>query len=193
MLGQKTIQKSYPGEGIGQILIEGSGVFNIKVSARDTPTIMVKSQVNGEGFENILLQLKDKNGTLVLGHNYTPFFEPPNDKLAAHKVLAIEMELVIPLDLNVSILSNLASVEGSGSFKELRIGLDKGMIALIDFSGNAHLSTKEGDIKVEALALSIGAKATSKNGLVVNQLGTAGKFKMIVESVNGDITLLKSQ
>ena len=138
------------------------------------------------------LNISEENKTLSLSTGFTPYFQAENDKLAAHKVISIEMKLNISNSLEVFVRSSIASLSTHGSFKNLQVELGNGNCVLNDFEGDAQLLTGNGNIRVVAHD-TVGARAKTKRGKLTNELSATGNFYIDAESVNGDITLLKSQ
>ncbi len=191
-LAQKTIQKEFDSEEIQNLSIADDGIFKITVQSSEETVIKVSAHISGEHFESIIIEEKIADGTLSLKTGFAPFFTLENDKLAAHKVMAIEVELTVPKKLAVEIKSKLASVIATGTFKSLSISLENGNCILNDFYENAQLKTIAGNISVLAQK-NVSGKAISKNGTVENNLLNKGKFFVEAESINGNISLLQTK
>lgn len=189
---QKVIDKSWDTGGIERLEIISNDIFNIVIISNDTTRINVITKIEGEHYENVVLNISEKNKTLTLSTGFTPYFQAVNDKLAAHKVISIEMELYISKRLEVFVRSSMTSLTTHGSFKDLQVELGDGNCVLNNFVGNAQLFTGNGNITVIAHK-TVKARAKTKRGKITNQLSTTGNFTIDAESVNGDITLLKSQ
>ena len=185
---QKIIEKEFDASSISVIEINSNIVFNIIITSEDLKKIKIKTSIEGENFENVLLSIKEDNGLLSITPGYSPFFEAKNDKLAAHKVIAIEMELVVPENMEIRIKSSLASVKASGKYVSVEALLGTGNCILENFSGDAIIKTTQGFIKVFAFE-SVNAIASSKKGSVFNELTSNGKYRIEAESFEGDISL----
>jgi len=189
---QKIIDKSWDIEGIERLVIISNDIFNIVIISNHTSRINVITKIEGEHYENVVLNISEENKTLSLSTGFTPYFQAENDKLAAHKVISIEMKLNISNSLEVFVRSSIASLSTHGSFKNLQVELGNGNCVLNDFEGDAQLLTGNGNIRVVAHD-TVGARAKTKRGKLTNELSATGNFYIDAESVNGDITLLKSQ
>ena len=189
---QKIIEKSWDGEGIERINVVSDQIFNIKIVSDESETIDVIAKIEGEHSENVVLNVSEDKSTLSLSTGYSPYFKLANDKLAAHKVISIEIELHIPENLQVFVKASIASVETNGSFEEIHLELGNGNCLLKDFEGGAHINTRNGNITVYARE-TVSATGKTKTGTLQNELLTGGVFSIMAQSVNGDITLLKSQ
>jgi len=189
---QKIIDKSWDIEGIERLEIISNDIFNIVIISNHSSRINVITKIEGEYYENVVLNISEENKTLRLSTGFTPYFQAVNDKLAAHKVISIEMELNISNRLEVFVRSSMTSLSTHGSFKDLQVELGNGNCVLNDFEGDAKLFTRNGDITVIAHE-TVKARARTKRGRLTNELSATGKFSIDAESVNGDITLLKCQ
>jgi len=102
------------------------------------------------------------------------------------------MILTIPESMEVAISAKIASLEIQGSLQKLDVNLRDGHCFLKDFVGNARINTRDGDITVYAQHWVTG-KAISKYGIIKNELVSKGKYLIKAESVNGNISLLKTR
>lgn len=191
-VAQKTIQKEFDSEGIHTLSIADNDIFKITVQSSEESTIKILARISGEHSESVIMEEKIVDGTLSLKTGFAPFFTLENDKLAAHKVMAIEVNITLPKKMTVIIKSKLASVYTNGIFENLDISLENGNCILKHFSGNAQLKTIAGNITVHAQK-NVSGKAISKYGTLVNKLSGQGKFNIEAESINGVISLLQTE
>lgn len=185
---QKIIERELDATSISAIEIDSDNVFNITITSVDTKKLNISTTIEGENFENVLLSIKENNGLISIVPEHTPFFEAKNDKLSAHKVVAIEMALMVPKSIDIIIKSSLSSVSTLGRFKSIKANLGTGNCLLEGFSGDAQIKTKQGFIKVFANK-SVYGIANSKKGIVTNELKSKGKYRIEAESFEGDISL----
>ena len=191
VVAQKRLEKSINANQIDKVIIYGDGMYKIKIIASKTNAISLKATIEGETFENLLLTEKRTLDEIIFGLDYSPFFKPENDKLAAHKVIAVELVLEIPENKIVKVTSNLASFDGEGIFKKLEVALDKGDCTVSNFLGNGMFQTLKGDIQIEAFPQVMGT-AISHKGEVLNELKNFQIFQISAESKHGDIRLLQT-
>ncbi len=189
---QKILEKTLDVWELKRLVIDADAVYSLSIVSEKTSVISIVTKVVGETYENVLVTTSEANKTLTIGTSYSPYFKADDDKLAVHKVLSIEMHLVVPEFLNVSIDSKIGSVKAEGIYSRLRIALDMGSCKLINFTGNASLQTKRGDIDVHTIG-SIAGKGISKNGKVRNRLPLEGKHWVFAESKDGDIGLFQTK
>ncbi len=193
LLSQKRLFKEYDAQGIESISIDSDEIFQIRLISSKTDKIRIYTIIEGETFETSLLHSKLTEDQLEITTGRTPDFVPFNDKLSAHKILSIVLEITIPEGLTIDIYSALASVELTGRYDVLRINLDRGGCQLLDFRfrESVQISTISGNIFVDT----IGAKilAQSRNGNVVISNSIQGNRIMQLKSIHGDITVENSQ
>jgi len=189
---QKTLEKTWDAAGFDSVEIISDEIYHVWINSEPTETISVRLRAEGEYNEQVTLLTSEENRTLSLTHGFTPFFVKENDKLAAHKVISIEVEIRVPANLSVRVKGAIVSVETKGYFKNIALELAEGNCVLRKFKGNAQLQTKQGSIQVFAIETAA-VEAISRTGLVKNDLPKQGAPFIKAESVNGDITLLKSQ
>jgi hypothetical protein len=104
----------------------------------------------------------------------------------------VEVTLVVPKTVSIEIKSKLASVFANGKINSLAVSIENSDCELRNFSGNAHIKTIDGNIKVVAES-NVSGIANSKNGTVENRLQKQGKFMVETESINGNIRLLQTK
>ena len=192
---QKIIEREFNASEISVIEINSDVIYHIKISSEKTDRIKIKTQVEGENYENVVLGIvEENNNTLSINTSFTPFFVAKNDKLAVHKLISIEMELVVPESIVIKIEASIASVEIFGKYESISVLLENGNCSLTNFIGDALLKTKHGFIKVYALEETIGL-ANSKKGTVINELSKANvkslKYRIEAESFKGNISLFQ--
>ena len=189
MICQKILQKSYDASSLSSVVLKADGVHAITITSEVRKDIVIITEIHGETYENVMLDVVQTENTLIIKPDHTPFFIPENDKLAAHKVLAIEITVLLPTNFEVTITSNMAQVLGSGHYKALNTSLAQGNCSLSQFSGNAKLWSKSGSISVKTLGNVRSKKVVSKRGKVIDNLPKQGRFAIVAETISGDITL----
>ncbi len=191
-MAQKVIEKEFSAEGLRGLSITDDAIFSIKITSSARKTVKIKLHVSGEHAEAIIIEENRSKGKLSLKTGVMPFFEFEDDKLAAHKVMAIEVSLLVPETIFIELKSRLASLETHGKIENLDISLQKGSCRLYNFLGNAHLRTLDGSIEVQAQS-NVTGHAFSKNGTVENTLPKQGVFYVEAESVNGTIYMRQTK
>jgi hypothetical protein len=190
---QKDLSRTYSAKNLENITIDANGVHTLKITATPTEEIAVNVHLEGETSEEIVVKEHMEGAQLALGFGSWPFAKTIDDKLAAHKIVSVEVTLSIPEDLVVSITSNTASVAANGVFEILYVDIEDKNCVLTSFTGDANLKTKSGTIKVKVQNNTTVAKAITTYGTVQNNLGDKGVFTIYAESLYGDISLQQTQ
>ncbi len=189
---QKLIHREWARADIGKVRIEDDGLYRITIKSGNFKAIEAFLHVSGEYESSIVLEARLNKGELLITSDYSPFIERPNDKLAAHKVMALEMEINIPAELEVEVQSALASVFVSGSFPRLFISLENGNLTATSFRGNALAQTIWGNINMKCLP-QVAGSGTTQFGHIKNELPKNGIFSVLAESIHGNISLLQTK
>lgn len=193
IFGQKQLEKVYDAAAIQTVSIESDEVFDIKIRAIDTNEITVITTIEGESYKSSLLHSRLLDDMLIIETGRTPDFTPFNDKLSAHKVLSIVLEITVPQETNIAINSTLAQVEVEGTIGNLYANLGRGGCILEDirFRESILINTISGNIYIKTTSARV--QAQSRNGTVVIPEQTNDMKNIILESIYGDIVVDKSR
>lgn len=193
LFAQKKLFKTYDVSDTHTLFIESDDIFQIKFTTAQTDQITIYTQIEGETFESSLLHTEIIDGVLNITTGRTPDFIPFNDKLSAHKILSIVLEIILPEGLTLDVYSTLASVDAQGNYNQVRMNLGRGGCHLsgFRFRESAHINTISGNITVETKNAKI--LAQSRNGNIVIPKGMTGIKTIALQTIDGDITVIKSQ
>lgn len=189
-VAQKTLQKEWNAGAVDTLSIVSDAIYSIEIKSVETNTISISTSIEGEHYESVMVNAVTTGRKLNISTGFRPYYIPENDKLAAHKILSIEMHIVVPENIAVVVYSELASVTGYGQYRYFEVALGGGRCYLYDFIGNARLYTTNGEIVVHTFP-GVRGKANSLKGQVTNNLGETGKFYIEAESKVGQIKLLQ--
>ncbi|WP_298593592.1 hypothetical protein [uncultured Christiangramia sp.] len=188
---QRDTREIFNAAGIESIDILTNEVFKITITATNTDRIRLITHSEGEYFNQILVQTKVDDGNLSIKTSYPQELTGGFDKLSAHKVFSLELELEIPKDLEISVDSNIASLITFGSFSQLTANLKDGYCNLREFAGNATINTYDGNIRVETASGLV--EAVSRNGKVEIPEHFSGRNPIKLKSIDGNILVLKTK
>ena len=192
MVAQKRLSQTYDAAIIKELYINSNEIFEITITAADTDQITVHTIIDGEIFASTLLNTAIAKNVLKITTGKTPDYEPFNDKLSAHKVMAIELEITVPVGLDVSVYSTLAGVDTQGTFGQVHMDLGRGHFKGegFRFRESATINTISGSIYLDIDKASITAQ--SRNGTIVISPEITLGSPITLESIHGDITIVKS-
>ena len=188
---QKVIEKEIDLQNISSVVINGNQIFKIRINTNTTKTISVQAKFEGEYNEDIVLLAEKVDSKLSISTKFQPLFVSHNDKLSAHKVISIELSISLPEYLNIWIQSDLASVIVLGQYSNLRIELVNGNCKVDSFFGNAIINTIHGAINVSSDDAKV--VAHTKNGILKQDKLKSGKKTLNLNSINGNITVTKTE
>ena len=187
---QKNTSQVFNAKHINQLYIYTEEVFKINIHTSNTKQVVLTSHSEGEYFNDIALNMEMQEDKLILTSKFREILQSGYDKLSAHKVFSLEINLEVPEGMEVFIRSNSASVTASGDFSELNVELKSGSCHLNNFQGNAVVNTYNGLIEVATHDAII--TANSRNGEVILPEFQTGKHMLKLTSINGDIRVLKN-
>ena len=188
---QKVTGDVFSAGNIKKIMLSSDEIYKINLSTGSGKEIRITTRTEGEYFNEISLDAELQDGTLLLNSRYREILQNGFDKLSAHKVFSMEVDLEIPHGMIVEIISNLASVFISGNYDAVLVQLKNGSCYLEDFAGDAVINTYDGNIL--GTAYSINAEANSRHGEVDVPEFLQGKHKLVLTSINGDIKVSETK
>jgi hypothetical protein len=190
-LGQKVIKKSIIHPGISFISIDANNCYSVSLITRKGEEMSVTAQMDGEYNPDLLINIKEEGSALLISAGFQPNFVIPNDKLSAHKVVSIALQLTLPELKSVSLFGTSANVSVFGDYRDLRISLNDGQCLLTGVSEYVEVITQSGDIEVKDSAADI--EASSKFGKVLKNGMPPGSHQYILTTITGNITLNKTE
>ncbi|MGB5273114.1 MAG: hypothetical protein WBN39_03595 [Flavobacteriaceae bacterium] len=190
-LGQKVIKKSIIHPGISFISIDANNCYSVSLVTRKGEEMSVTAQIEGEYNPDLLINIKEEGSTLLISAGFQPDFVIPNDKLSAHKVISIALQLTLPEMKSVSLFGTSTNVSVFGDYRDLRISLNDGQCRMTGVSEFVEVTTQSGDIEVRDKAADI--EASSKFGKVLKNGMPPGTHQYILTTITGNITLNKTE
>lgn len=182
---QKKVVKTLLSPDISAIRIDGQQCFSIELKTADVPEVVVQAMMEGEYQREVLLLAEKQAGTLVISTGFSPDFKLPNDKLGAHKVLSIRLEVTLPLYQDVSVYAGSCFVETYGQYQYLSIIQNDGQCRLNHTAENTLVRTQSAKITASVAKGVIQAK--SRYGKVEIANIPSGDPTFNLNSTQGDI------
>lgn len=189
--GQKQMQYRIPAEELKGIYIDSDEVFQIRVQTSKIQEFKITAAVEGETFESVLVDPKQENDLWRIYIKRSIGFNAFDDKLAAHKVISIVLNIEIPENKELWVRSSLASLWAEGTFKYLNVNLMSGDCNLINYLGDGVINTLRGSIYIETSNAQV--EAISRNGNNETENKSDGKYHLKLKSVDGNISVSQSQ
>ncbi|WP_338732482.1 hypothetical protein [Mangrovimonas cancribranchiae] len=190
LVAQQHIQRQLDLSNVQHININANKSFKVHVKTTNTTRAEVTLKSEGEYGNQLALITTIKNDTLYISSEFQPLFKVFDDKLAAHKVISLELMISLPEGKDVYLKSDLANVFCKGRFNRVVVELVNGQFHGNNMQGNAIINTIRGNIYIKTLyteqSYFKSQNRTSKT--IVNNV-----FKQTLNSINGDIFISKTE
>lgn len=190
LFAQKRIEHTYDTNQIEGIHINSDAIFKITISTAKVQEITVHTLIEGETYESSLVNTSIINKHLDISTGRMPDFTPFNDKLSAHKVLSIELAIIVPEMLDIDVRSTLAEVSLQGTYGSIQVNLGRG-----GFMGKglrfreSVINTISGNVSLQLDSANV--IAGSRNGIAtVDSIFNDGPL-CLIQSIHGDIEVLQ--
>jgi len=185
LTAQKVVKKSLVDSAISSFQIDASNCFKLNIVTANTDEVVVEATIDGEYRKDLVLNVKEEGATVMISTGFRPNFENPNDKLSAHKVVSIALEINVPAHNNVRVFGTNSNIQATGTYENLKITLNDGASHLHKVEGRVEVTSQSGDIIVESESAEI--QSNSKYGKVGENQIPLGNNKYLLNTVTGDI------
>jgi hypothetical protein len=146
VVAQKITQRTLAIDNVEEVRINTEKIFQLNIYSTHQKNITVETRMEGEYYRDVKVATATKNKQLQLSCELVEGFQMPNDKLSAHKVFAITMNIYIPKQLKVQLEGDETQVYVRGSYKKFWAVLLTGNYTLEDLVGEVKIQTKKGNI-----------------------------------------------
>ncbi|MCX2718330.1 DUF4097 family beta strand repeat-containing protein [Poritiphilus sp. M415] len=191
LFGQKIIRKSYPAPFGTLIQVDTDKSFQAEIMAYDGTDLIVEARLDGEYADALSVNITKEGSTLWVATEFDPAFEVPNDKLSAHKVVSVSLNIQIPTNLDVQVFGNSCNVTMSGAFNNVDVVLNDGNCTLNQVAQRVNVQTQSGNIVLNSLQGVV--RAVSHYGQLIQDEIPKGEMHYDLETVTGDITLYRTK
>lgn len=188
---QKVIKKTILNSETLLVQIDAANCFEINLSTADTNEMTVAALIDGEYKKDLLVNMERKGATVAISAGFQPNFINPNDKLSAHKVISIALDIQLPKHQKVQLFGTNCNVLVSGVYQRLNIVLNDGRCKLNKVSEMTEVTTQSGDIILVDDTATV--RAQSKYGRVVNYDIPEGDNQFILSTITGNIVIRKTE
>jgi len=188
---QREQVQTFGAAGIKEVILQVDEIFKVEIATASTKEIKLFTISEGEYFNDIQVSAQQISNKLQVTSTYKEILTSGFDKLSAHKVYAVNLKLVIPENLKVIIVSNIASVYGEGKFNFFEAELKSGNCILQNYQGKALINTFQGSVSVTTKKGTVIAN-TNHGSLFVDKSLKSGNL-IEIKSINGDVEVKKIQ
>ncbi|WP_276168933.1 hypothetical protein [Zobellia alginiliquefaciens] len=191
LTAQKVVKKSLINDAVTAINIDVAHCYELELETSESHEMSVEAIIDGEYTKDLLLTVKENEGSILISSGFQPNFKNPNDKLSAHKVVSISLKVVLPRYKYVTVFGTSCNVFATGDYRKLNVTLNDGNCELFNVSEDVNVHTQSGHILVEALKADI--KADSKYGKIDEEDIPNGGAVYTLTSVTGNIGIKKTE
>ncbi len=190
LFAQSKWQKIIDAPEVHSLSIELGFIQNLLVSTGSSDHYVIKTTSEGEYRDQVMLVSKKVDQWLEIYPQWAPSFIAPNDKLSAHKVRALNLELIVPKGKTLEIRGERAVVSVLGEYKEVILRLGSGRVNLEYASEESDIRTDSADVFLTVPYGDI--HASSIEGKVIGSIPLNTRFHYRLASEKGSIYLNKA-
>lgn len=186
---QRVLSKSIPLKHGQNIHIDADLAFEVYLSSANSYMVSATASTEGEYENDILLNLREEGTDIFIGIGFHPEHRKPNDKLSAHKVFSVSLDITVPESCKVTINGLNARFGISGQYQKLRVGLREGKCILGGVYGDVDVKTDSADI---ILNTSQGvARAASEYGEIIQEELPLGPAAYELNTKSGNVYIYR--
>lgn len=178
-------------EVVTHLMFDLDNVFTIKLSSTKSNQVIIKAISEGEYANHFVITKKRENQTLHISGNIAFTFPNNQDKLSAHKVHAIAVEILVPEHLLTFVSSDIGNVSITGKYTSLETNLHSGNCYLSNVLGYFDIKTVNGDINLTTNSGVV--NAVSKSGIITLEVLANGKSNFQLKTAKGNIKVAKAK
>ncbi len=188
---QTLVEKTIVDSRITTIEIDGANCFDIVLETVEGDEMQIDARIEGEYQKDLFLKVSEEGNTLQVGAEFQPNFIKPNDKLSAHKVVSIALQIRLPQFKSVVLMGTSCNVLAKGHYRKLEVNLGDGQCMLEQTEAEVEVRTQSGDISVVSDMATV--LAESKYGTVSKNPFQKGDNSYVLTTVTGNIRLSKTE
>lgn len=173
------------------LILEAPYAAEIRIQVSTAEQLELTYQAEGEYQNETSIAVQSEPTTLQLSEIRLPTYYNPQDKLSAHKYIASQIDLTLPLNTPVEIRAQEATLEITGPLASTRIALDSGRCALFHWASDADIQTREASVYISGRDLQVDAQ--SREGVVEVFPESDPKARVQVKSRSGNIRYQREQ
>lgn len=188
---QKLVRKAFIGPRTETIQIDAQYCYRIDLKTTDSDEVQVYASMEGEYAKDLLISIEQSGTTAMISADFQPLFTNPNDKLSAHKVVSIALEVTVPAYKSVDVFGTNTNLYASGVYRELNVALSDGRCTLENISESVQVTTQKGDIVLSTASGNIVAESVYGN--LSKESIPSGDNQFVLKTIEGDIILKKTK
>ncbi|WP_420320681.1 hypothetical protein [Flagellimonas sp.] len=187
---QKLVKKTLS-NATEYIQIDAEFCYQVNLLTSKTDEVVVEASIEGEYAKDLVVTIEEEGATMMISTRFQPNFINPNDKLSAHKVISIALDVNLPEYKDVFLYGTNTNLSATGRYKKLKVKLSDGRCTLVDVGEEVEVTTQKGDIIV--IAPSGNIRAQSTYGKVFEEDIPHGDNQFTLNTIEGEIHLKKTK
>lgn len=188
---QKVLKKVIVNPEIVLINIDVTNCYKLTLDTATGNEMVLEATIDGEYKKDLVLNSEQKGYTIHVSGGFQPIFKNPNDKLSAHKVISIALNILIPENKSVIVYGSNCNVTVAGNYQKLKITLNDGKCILNNVSESVTVITQSGNIAAYTKGGEV--KTNSKYGSVQGDEIPVKDDRYDLTSITGNITIRKTE
>lgn len=188
---QKLVKKALIDSETEFIQIDSQYCYEVRLSTAATNELKVEASIEGEYSKDLIITIEEKGATVLVSAGFHPNFANPNDKLSAHKVVSIALEISLPEYRDVYVYGTTSNIAAQGKYQKLKVKLSDGRCILDNVVETVEVNTQKGDILLTTSKGDITAK--SIYGKVDLEVIPSGDYLFTLNTVEGKIHVKKTK
>ena len=189
--GQKLVKKAFVNNSISSIQINSQYCYQVDLNTVNTNEINVEAEIEGEYSKDLVITIEENETTVLISAGFQPNFNNPNDKLSAHKIISIKLNITVPNDKRVFVYGTNSNVTMKGNYENLKVKLLDGNCSIDNVGDRVEVTTQKGNILLIADNGNIMAESTY--GKVVKEYIPQGQNQYSLKTIEGNINLRKTK
>ncbi|WP_240751444.1 hypothetical protein [Flagellimonas onchidii] len=173
------------------IQIDSEFCYQVNLFTSKTQEVVVEASIEGEYAKDLIIAIEEQGATILISARFQPNFTNPNDKLSAHKVISIALDVELPEYKDVFVYGANSNVDVTGKYKKLKVKLSDGRCSLNNVGETIEVITQKGDIVLTTPSGNIMAKSTY--GEVLKEDIPLGDNQFTLNTIEGKIHLKKTK
>ncbi len=187
LAAQKQLKKTILYDRTSSVVINSKNCYQVSLKTTKGKELLVEAAIEGEYSKDLIINLEEQGTSILVSAGFQPGFLFPNDKLSAHKVISISLEIHIPEYKQVRVFGTNTNVFAEGNYGDLSISLDDGECRIINVGENVDVVTQKGHIWLNAISGIV--QANSAYGQVFRNPIPAGDNRYVLNTKEGNIYL----
>ena len=189
---QKKIEKKLVlDEGVTTVVFDLEHVFSINLKSTKNSKVTVRAISEGEYANHFVVTEKSIGNLMTVSGRVAFTFPNTQDKLSAHKVHAIAIEITVPERLKITLNSDIGNLNATGFYEQLTANLKSGNCMLNLASGHLVIQTVNGNISLTAKNAQVISE--TRTGLVTQQQLIDGISMFKLKTIKGNINIEQSK